>query len=57
MADKRKSRTKSRDPNVTAMTKRKSGPHGKSTKALRREDNKQIKAELGYSRVGLSPKY
>jgi len=48
---------KARNP-VAAYAKRSgSGVHGKSKKAERRELKKELKASLGYSRIGLSNKY
>jgi len=54
---KKGKRTKPRDPNVVPMLTRKSGAHEKSEKATRREDRKEIQAQLGFSQIGTPPKY
>lgn len=48
---------KARNPVAAYATRSGAGAHGKSHKAERRALKKELKAALGYSRVGLSNKY
>jgi hypothetical protein len=48
---------KSRNPFVAAARFRVAGAHDKPNKVKRRELKQELKAALGYSRIGLSNKY
>ena len=57
MKQKRPKVPKSRNPYVAAALFRKAGAHDKPNKVKRRELKQELKAALGYSRIGLSNKY
>ena len=57
MKQKRQKIPKPRNPFVAAAMFRTAGAHDKPNKVKRRELKQELKAELGYSRIGLSNKY
>jgi hypothetical protein len=48
---------KARNPVATYATRTGAGAHDKPNKVKRRELKQELKAALGYSRIGLSNKY
>ena len=57
MKRKRQKIPKPRNPFVAAAMFRTAGAHDKPNKVKRRELKQELKAELSYSRIGLSNKY
>lgn len=57
MARKRQKIPKERNPFVADAMFRKAGAHDKPNKVKRQELKQELKASLGYSRIGLSNKY
>jgi hypothetical protein len=57
MKRKRQKVPKQRNPFVAAAQFRVAGAHDKPNKVKRRELKQELKAALGYSRIGLSNKY